>query len=158
MSTQDVFTEEEASELLAKNEEELRRLLALRVNAVRQDPSLSLQPSIEVRESPFESIELPPWIQNIVDSMVSTALRQCHKVLCSTTAEFTELRANLVGALGIGGTAAVIGLAAFLTGTLGMVAALATVVATIVIKKIGAPTLNAGHQTLCDELEKMLPD
>jgi ABC-type dipeptide/oligopeptide/nickel transport system ATPase component len=158
MSTRDVFTQQEASELLTKNEDELRHILELRVNAVQQDPSLSLQPSIEVRETPFESIELPPWIQNVVDSMIATALRQAHKVLCSTAEEFKELRANLIGALGVGGSAAVIAMAAFLTGTLGMAAALGTVIATIVIKKIGEPALRSGKEALCTELKKMLPD
>jgi len=60
--------------------------------------------------------------------------------LCSDLSEFADLRTSLVGALGLGGSAAVIALAAFLTGTLGMAAALATIVATIIIKKIGGPS------------------
>ena len=157
MSTQEVFVKEEAEELLAKDEEELTELLALRVNAVQQDVSLSLQPTFEVQESTLE-VALPPWIKNTVDAMIATALRQSHHVLCSDLPEFADLRANLAGALGLGGSAAVIALAAFLTGTLGIAAALATILATIVIKKIGGPSLKAGHQTLCAELEKLLPD
>jgi uncharacterized protein (UPF0261 family) len=157
MSTQVVFKQQEAEELLAKDEKELTELLALRVNAVQQDVSLSLQPTFEVQVSPLE-VALPPWIKNTVDAMIVTALRQSYNVLCSDLPEFADLRTSLVGALGLGGSAAVIALAAFLTGTLGMAAALATVLATIVIKKIGGPSLKAGHQTLCAELEKSLHD
>jgi hypothetical protein len=157
MSTQDLFSEQEVEALLTKDEEELTELLTLRVNAVQQDVSLSLQPTFEVQESTLE-VALPPWVKNTVDAMIVTALRQSHNVLCSGLPEFAGLRANLVGALGLGGTAAVITLAAFLTSTLGIAAALATVLATIVIKKIGEPSLKAGHRTLCSELEKLLSD
>ena len=157
MITQEGFTKQEAEELLTKDEEELTELLALRVNAVQQDMSLSLQPTFEVQDPTLE-VALPPWIKNTVDAMIVTALRQSHNVLCSGLTEYASLRANLVGALGLGGTAAVIALAAFLTSTLGIAAALATVLATIVIKKIGEPSIKAGHQTLCSELEKLLPD
>lgn len=157
MSTETIFSQEEAQELLSKDPDELNQLLALRVDAVQQDVSLSLQPTFEVQVSPFEAVDLPPWIQETIDVMISTALRQAHKVLCSDMREYADLRARLIGAMGLGGSAAVLALAAFLTGTLGMVAALATVVATIVVKKIGEPALQAGHTTLCTELEKLLP-
>lgn len=158
MSTKVIFSQQEAEELLTKDEEALTNLLALRVNAVQQDVSLSLQPTFEVQVSPQEAVTLPPWIQNTVDAMIATALRQSHNVLCSGLPEFASLRANLLEALGFGGSAAVIALAAFLTGTLGIAAALASILATIVIKKIGKPSLIAGHKTLCAELKKMLPD
>jgi ABC-type dipeptide/oligopeptide/nickel transport system ATPase component len=158
MSTQDVFTPQEAETLLALDEEALTELLGLRVNAIQQDVSLSLQPTFKLQGSTLEAFTMPPWIKKTVDAMIITALRQSHKVLCSDLPEFKDLRANLVGALGLGGSAAVIALAAFLTGTLGIAAALATVLATIVIKKIGGPMLKAGHQTLCAELAKLLPD
>jgi hypothetical protein len=157
MSTQAVFSKNEAEELLGMDEEKLTELLALRVDAVHQDVSLILQPTFEVEDSKYE-VELPPWIKKTVDTMIATALRQSHNVLCSDQKEYTELRDNLAGALGLGGSTAVIALAAFLTGTLGIAAALATILATIVIKKIMGPSFIAGKQTLCAELEKLLPD
>jgi ABC-type dipeptide/oligopeptide/nickel transport system ATPase component len=158
MSSQEVFSQQEAETLLTMDEEELNRLLSMRVNAIQQDVSLSLHPTFEVQVSSFEAMTLPPWIQKTVDAMIVTALRQSHSVLCSDLPEFADLRVKLLGVLGLGGSAAVIALAAFLTGTLGMAAALATVLATIVIKKIGEPSLQAGHKTLCAELEILLPD
>ncbi len=156
MNTQNVFSVQEAEELLSMDEVELNSLLELRINALHTDASLSLQPTFEVPDVGLE-VALPPWIQNTVDAMIATALRQAHNVLCSEQPEFTDLRKSLIDALGLGGSAAVIAMAAFLTGTLGLAAAIATVLATIVIKKIGGPALQAGHRTLCKELEKMLP-
>lgn len=158
MSTQEIFSQQEAEALLTKDEQELTQLLSMRINAVQQDVGLTLQPSFEVEELSFEALTLPPWIQKTVDVMIATALRQSHSVLCSDLPEFADLRDKLLGVLGVGGSTAVIALAAFLTGTLGIAAALATVLATIVIKKIGEPAIKAGHQTMCSELKKLLPD
>ena len=160
MSNQNVLMDEalqvEANSLLEMPEDNLNQLLGMRVQAINEDLSLSLQPTFDVERSPFESITLPPWIQKTVDSMIITALRQSHNVLCSNEKEFEDIRNKLVAALGLGGSTAVIALAAFLTGTLGLAAALATVLATIVIKKIGQPALIAGHKTMCAELGNML--
>jgi len=71
MSTQEVFMKQEAEELLTKDEYELTELLALRVNAVQQDVSLSLQPTFDVQDPTLE-VALPPWIQNTVDAMIAT--------------------------------------------------------------------------------------
>lgn len=148
----------EAEMLLTLNEDELTQLLALRVNAIQSDISLSLQPTIEVEYSPFEAVRLPAWIQKTVDAMVKSALEHSHKVLCSDDADYVDIRSKLTAALGLGGTAAVLAFATFLTSTLGVAAALATVLATIVIKMIGEPALKAGHQTLCAELKTMLQE
>ncbi len=53
MSTETIFSQEEAQELLSKDPDELNQLLALRVDAVQQDVSLSLKPIFEVQVSPF---------------------------------------------------------------------------------------------------------
>jgi len=39
---------------------------------------------------------------------------------------------------------------------LGIAAAVATVIATIVIKRIGEPAIKAGHRRMCEELKKSL--
>ena len=134
MSTQEVFAEQEADELLMKDEVELTDLLALKVKAIQEDMSLSLKSTFEVQDFTLEVV-LPPWIKDGY-SMIATALRQSHNVLCSDLPEFSQFRGSLIGALGIGGSTAVIAIASFLTGTLGIAAALATVVATIVIKRL----------------------
>jgi ABC-type dipeptide/oligopeptide/nickel transport system ATPase component len=146
----------EAERLLDLSEDELNQLLEMRVNAIQQDVSLSLQPSFEVEISPFEAVRLPAWVQKTVDAMIKTALEQTHHVVCSSDPDYLPLRTQLVSALGLGGTAAVLAFAAFLTTTLGVAAALATVIATIIIKKIGEPALKTGHQTLCAEFEAAL--
>ena len=162
MSDQDITQSEaaqaEAQSLLDMQENELEYLLTMRLNAIQEDPSLSLQPTFEVEASTLESFTMPPWIKSTVDSMIDSALRQGHRVLCSTDEEFSSLRAQLVAALGLGGTAAVLAFTSFLITTLGFAAALASIVATIVIKKIGEPTIQAGHKTMCAELTKMLND
>jgi len=146
----------EAEALLTLSEDELNQLLGLRVQAIQSDISLSLQPSIEVETTPFEAIRIPHGVQKIVDAMVETALKQCHNVLCSEDPDYASLRTQLSAALGLGGTALVLAFATFLTSTLGIAAALATVLATIIIKKIGEPTLQAGHQAMCAGLLEIL--
>ncbi|MAT42169.1 MAG: hypothetical protein CL609_07490 [Anaerolineaceae bacterium] len=142
--------------MLAMDEDELSQLLGLRINAIQSDIGLSLQPSIEVELSPFEAVRLPTWVQKTVDAMIKTALEQSRNVLCSEEPDFDNIRNQLIAAMGLGGTALVLAFAAFLTSTLGIAAALATVLATIVIKKIGEPTIKAGHHTMCVELNKIL--
>jgi hypothetical protein len=147
---------EEAQELLELDEPELMRLLVQRLDAIHKNIELSLQPSFEVEASPLEKITLQPWIQKTVEVMVQTALRQTYNVVCSSEAAYADIRKQLLGGLGVGGTAAVLTFSSFLISTLGFAAALATVVATIVIKKIGEPAIRAGHQTMCEELKKTL--
>jgi hypothetical protein len=146
---------DEARELLGMDESELVQLLAQRLNAIQKNVDLSLQPTFQVEPSPLEKITLPPWLQKTVDVMVQTALRQTYNVICSSEAAYSDLRKQLLGALGVGGTVAVLAFSSFLISTLGLAAALATVVATIVIKKIGEPAIKAGHQTMCEELKKI---
>lgn len=159
MSTQESFTQEiletDAQTLLTLSEDELNQLLGMRVHAIQMDMNHSLQPSFEVTRSPLEA-SLPRWIQRTVDAMIKTALVQSHNVLCSNDPDYAGIRNQLLTTLGLGGTAAVIAFAGFLTSTLGIAVALATVLATIVIKKIGEPTLIAGHQTMCIELKNLL--
>lgn len=160
MLTQDGFEnrkrDDEARELLGMNEQELVQLLAQRVDAIQKNVDLSLRPSFDVDTLTLEKRSLPPWIEKTVDAMVKTGLRQTHSVVCSSEAAYSILRTQLLGALGVGGTAAVLALSSFLISTLGFATALATVVATIVIKKIGEPAIKAGHKTMCDELKKKL--
>jgi ABC-type dipeptide/oligopeptide/nickel transport system ATPase component len=151
-STQEILASE-AEMLLELSEGELNQLLEMRVSAIQQDISLSFQPSIEVAASPFEAVRMPAWVQKTVDAMIKTALEQTHNVICSDDPDYLPLRTQLVSTLGLGGTAAVLTFAGFLTTTLGVAAALATVVATIIIKKIGEPALKAGHQTMCVEMK-----
>jgi hypothetical protein len=160
MNAQNVFLSEsrtvEARELLEMDEQELMELLVQRLGAIQKNVELSLQPTFEVASSSLEKISLPPWIEKTVDVMVQTSLRQTYSVVCSSEAAYSDLRKQLLGALGVGGAAAVLAFSAFLISTLGLAAALATVVATIVIKKIGEPAIKAGHQTMCEELKKIL--
>jgi hypothetical protein len=160
MKAQNIFLNEsrnvEARELLGMDEQELTQLLVQRLNAIQKNVELSLQPTFEVAPSSLEKITLPPWIQKTVDVMVQTSLLQTYSVICSSETTYSDLRKQLLGALGVGGTAAVLALSSFLIGTVGLAAALATVVATIVIKKIGEPAIKAGHQTMCKELKKIL--
>jgi hypothetical protein len=158
MSDKNIFLgqsrNDEAQELLEMDEAELKELLVQRLDAIQKNVDLSLRPSFEVERYPLEKISLPPWIQKTVDAMIQTALRQTYNVVCSSEAAYAGLRTQLLAALGVGGAAAVLAFSSFLITTLGFAAALATVVATIVIKKIGEPAVRAGHQTMCDELKK----
>lgn len=146
----------EARDLLDMNEQELMHLLAERVDAIHQNVDLSLLHSFEIDRSPLEKRNLPPWIDKTVQAMVTTALRQTYNVVCSSEPAYSGLRTQLLGALGVGGTAAVLAFSSFLVSTIGFAAALATVIATIVIKKIGEPAIMAGHKTMCNELKKEL--
>ena len=157
-STTQTILESEAEMLLSLSEADLNEMLAMRVNAIQSDLSLALQPAIAVEKSPFEAVRIPDWIRKTVATMIQTALEQSHNVICSDDPDYLPLRTQLVSALGLGGTAAVLAFAGFLTTTLGFAAALATVVATIIIKKIGEPTLQAGHQAMCTELKTMLQE
>ncbi len=148
--------QQEVATLLDQDAYELEYLLGLRVKAIQENIELSLKPTFEVAESTKE-VSLPPWVYKTVESMINAALRQSHSVLCSDAHEYADIRNQLKAALGLGGTAAVLTFTAFLTSTLGLAAALASIVATIIIKKIGKPALRAGHQTMCAELAKLLP-
>jgi hypothetical protein len=155
-STMESAIQTEAAALLEMDEASLEQLLAARLTAIQQDPSLSLQPTFEVQE--FGLADLPPWIGGPIQDMVNTALRQMHRVLCSGEEEFRDLRNQLVGAiLGGGGLAAIVTFVAGMLTGIGLAAAVATIIATIVIKKVGQPAFDAGVERLCAELALLLP-
>lgn len=151
------LTQEAAEELLAMTDEELDRLLGARVLALHSDPSLSLEASFELKPTALESLMVPPWLRKTAEQMVNTAIHQTYNVACSKDPDYGKLRDELLASLGVGGTAAVIALAGFLTSTVGLAAALASVIATIIVKKILGPALAAGHETMCKELKDYLP-
>ncbi len=158
MTTQGLLTQEAAEELFATPNEELDQLLQARMMAIQMDPSLILQPSFHTKPADdLESFGVPNWIKKTVDAMIKTATHQTHDVVCSDDPDFKDLRDRLVAALGLGGTAAVLALSGLLITTFGLAAALASVVATIIIKTILGPTFDKGHDVMCKELEKSLP-
>ena len=103
--------------------------------------------------SRLEAFDVPPWIEKTAKQMLNTAIHQTYKVACGTDADYKQLRDELITSLGISGTVAVIALAGFLTTTVGLAAALVSVIATILVKRILGPALTAGHKTMCEELK-----
>lgn len=158
MSTQEIITEDTAEELLKMKEDDLQILLEGRIIALHEDPSLSLRPSFGLETNDLEAIKAPRWLQRTVEEMINTALRQTYNVVCSNDPDFKQLRDQLLAALGLGGTAAVIAFTTFLTSTVGLAVAIASVIATIIIKKIGLKTIEAGHKVMCEELGKLVPE
>ncbi len=156
MADQGYLSDATAEELLAMSEGELNTLLESRVAALSANPSLSLEASV-APPGALEAFEIPPWVEKTAKQMLNTAIRQLYNVVCSADADYAGLRAQLISALGVGGTAAVVALAGFLTSGVGLAAALASVIATILIKKIVQPALAAGLKTLCQELAAYLP-
>lgn len=158
MSDKSFLTDEAAADLLGMPDDQLDRLLEARVQALHGDPSLSLESAFEPETGALESFEMPPWIEKTAKQMLNTAIHQTYKVACGTDDDYKQLRDELIAALGISGTTAVIALAGFLTTTVGLAAALASVVATILVKRILGPALTAGHKTMCEELKAYLPE
>lgn len=157
MSIQAILTQEAAAELLEMNEDDLHQLLGERMMALRMDPALSLEPSFDLEKRGLGPIELPPGVKRIIQKMVNTAIQQTYNVVCSEDPDYKKDRDDLLGALGLGGTALALGFSAFLVANFGLAIGVASVLATIVIKKIGLRTIAAGHKATCEELGKILP-
>ena len=158
MTDRSFLTDEEASELLGMPDHQLDRLLEARIQALHEDPSLSLESAFAPEAAALEAFEMPPWIEKTAKQMLNTAIHQIYNVACGTDDDYKQLRDELITSLGISGTTAVIALTGFLTTTVGLAAALASVIATILIKRILGPALSAGHKTLCKELKAYLPE
>lgn len=158
MAVGSFLTEEAAARLLATPEEELDRLLEARVLALQADPSLSLEASFDVEETALEALTAPPWLRKTAKQILNTAIKQVYLVVCGTDPDYKKLRDELIAGLGISGTAAVIALSGFLVSTVGLAAALASVIATILVKRILGPALGAGYETACRELKEYLPE
>jgi hypothetical protein len=152
MTDKSFLSDEAAADLLGMPDDQLDQLLEARVLALHSDPSLSLESAFEPETGALESFDVPPWIGKTVQQMLNTAIHQTYSVACGTDADYKN------AALGISGTTAVIALAGFLTTTVGLAAALASVIATILIKRILGPALATGHKTMCKELKAYLPD
>lgn len=83
--------------------------------------------------------------------------RQAYGLLCGTKGDDLEDRSRITTALGIGAEATIIALTSVLVGTFGIAAALAGILAALIYKRFIGPSVQAGHQSLCESWSEYLP-
>jgi hypothetical protein len=153
MTSGSILPEEQARALLALDEGALRQQLGLQLSAMYTDPSRSLQPAPHAQAlAAMAPITLPPWVPAAVDAMVNRAAEELEKVLCGTDPTYVDLRNKLISATGLGEVALVGAVTVFLAGPLGITLAVAGILATIIVKTVGEPAINAGIEEICKAL------
>jgi hypothetical protein len=151
-----MLSAEIGKELLELDEEELEYLLGERVKAIEEDMQIqgNFQPIVSYSKSFGPKDALPA----IGRRMVYKLRVQAYDLLCGTDPEDVQWRKDILDATKISSGAAVASLAAMFVSGLGIAAALAGVLAALIIKKFVQPTFKAGHEAMCEEWKKSLPE
>ena len=153
MTSKSILPEEQARALLALDDAALRQQLGLQLSAMYTDPARSLQPAPHPQAmAAMAPITLPPWVPAAVEALVNRAAEEFEKVLCSADPNYVDLRNKLINATGLGEVALVEAVTVFLAGPLGITLAVAGILATIVVKTVGEPAINAGIEEICKAL------
>ena len=153
MTSKSILPEEQARALLALDDAALRQQLGLQLSAMYTDPARSLQPAPHPQAmAAMAPITLPPWVPAAVEALVNRAAEELEKVLCSADPNYVDLRNKLINATGLGEMALVEAVTVFLAGPLGITLAVAGILATIVVKTVGEPAINAGIEETCKAL------
>ena len=130
--------------LIDRDEETLYQELGARVRAMSVNPALggAFDPGLPA----IETLGPIDEIRSFGRRVFKHASKEAYGVACGDDPEYADERGKLKAAFALGKDAAAAALAVFLVGTLGLAAAVAAVVATLLIK-IG---FNSVYETTCD--------
>jgi len=132
------LSEQEIKDLLESDEEQLLNQLGLRAAAASRDfqKSAELHPKITAEE--VVAMDLKGDLKSLGRRLVRRWNRSAYDVVCGDDPDDTQAREGVKNALGLGDAAAIGALTAALIG-IGMMPALAPVLAAILVKKFFNP-------------------
>jgi hypothetical protein len=137
--------------LLERDERNLYAELGMRLEAIKQDPSIS--GNFDLDAQGYEAFGVPKVIRDFGQQFFERMSVQAYALVCGSNAEHSQEREKLISAFGIGKEAVAPALAALMVSSLGLAPALAAVLAALVIKLFFKP----GHAAMCEVWKARLP-
>jgi len=132
------ITDQQISELLQSDEDQLLEQLGMRSAVVSRDVTRSADFQLSVKAADIAAMGIKDDMKVLGGKIVRRWNRSAYELACGTDPDDSRSREDLQRALGIGEGAAIAALTAGLIG-IGLMAALAPLIATIIVKKFFNP-------------------
>ena len=132
------ITDQQISELLQSDEDQLLEQLGMRSAVVSRDVTRSADFQLSVKAADIAAMGIKDDMKVLGGKIVRRWNRSAYELACGTDPDDSKSREDLQKALGIGEGAAIAVLTAGLIGV-GLMAALAPLIATIIVKKFFNP-------------------
>jgi|KBSMisStandDraft_5_1062788.scaffolds.fasta_scaffold559134_1 hypothetical protein len=132
------ITDQQISELLQSDEDQLLEQLGMRSAVVSRDVTRSADFQLSVKAADIAAMGIKDDMKVLGGKIVRRWNRSAYELACGTDPDDSRSREDLQKALGIGEGAAIAALTAGLIG-IGLMAALAPLIATIIVKKFFNP-------------------
>jgi len=132
------ITDQQISELLQSDEDQLLEQLGMRSAVVSRDVTRSADFQLSVKAADIAAMGIKDDMKVVGGKIVRRWNRSAYELACGTDPDDSRSREDLQKALGIGEGAAIAALTAGLIG-IGLMAALAPLIATIIVKKFFNP-------------------
>jgi hypothetical protein len=132
------ITDQQISELLQSDVDQLLEQLGMRSAVVSRDVTRSADFQLSVKAADIAAMGIKDDMKVLGGKIVRRWNRSAYELACGTDPDDSRSREDLQKALGIGEGAAIAALTAGLIG-IGLMAALAPLIATIIVKKFFNP-------------------
>ena len=132
------ITDQQINELLQSDEDQLLEQLGMRSAVVSRDVARSADFQLSVKAADIAAMGIKDDMKVLGGKILRRWNRSAYELACGTDPDDSKSREDLQKALGIGEGAAIAVLTAGLIGV-GLMAALAPLVATIIVKKFFNP-------------------
>lgn len=143
--------------LLTLDDDALYAELAVRLQAIKQDPTASADFDLTVNQSSVEAMGAWDNLTDFGRRFFDRMSKQAYALMCGADADDSNERQQLTEAFGIGKDAVAPALAALLVAQLGLASAIAAVLAAIAIRLFFKPAYEAMCEVWHDKLNPSNP-
>jgi hypothetical protein len=145
-----------ADELLDKSPDQLYEILGMRAKAVEED--VGQQGTFEPEVAYSDHMGAMEDLQKLGRRIFAKVHLQAYGLICGSDSDDEDDRRKVIGALGIGWSAAVVTLSGVLVSSFGIGAAIAGVIAALVINRFAKPVAEEGYKGMCELWKEYLPE